>query len=99
VLRLRGRCDEAEREALAACEELRPYLRRELGWPLSELGRIRLRRGDLEGAEEAFLASTLREVMPVTAIEDHELAPGPIAADAARLLRERIEAELAEADS
>jgi len=25
ILRLRGACDEAEREALAACEELRPY--------------------------------------------------------------------------
>ncbi len=31
ILRLRGSCDEAETEALAACEELRPYLRRELG--------------------------------------------------------------------
>jgi ATP/maltotriose-dependent transcriptional regulator MalT len=55
ILRLRGRCDEAEREALAACDELRPYLRRELGWPLSELGRIRLNRGDLDGAEAALL--------------------------------------------
>ena len=53
ILRLRGSCDEAETEALVACEELRPYLRRELGWPLSELGRIRLRKGDIEGAEEA----------------------------------------------
>lgn len=40
--------------ALLACEELRPYVRRELGWPLTELGRIRLRRGDLTGAEEAL---------------------------------------------
>ena len=57
ILRLRGDCGEAEREALGALEELRPYLRRELGWPLSELGRIRLRRGDTEGAEEALLAA------------------------------------------
>lgn len=57
VLRLRGHCAEAEEQALLACEELRPYLRRELGWPLTELGRIRLRRGDIEGAEEAFLAA------------------------------------------
>jgi hypothetical protein len=54
---LRGSCAEAEREVLAACEELRPFLRRELGWPLSELGRIRLRTGDIDGAEEAFLAA------------------------------------------
>jgi tetratricopeptide (TPR) repeat protein len=57
ILRLRGSCAEAEEEALGACEELRPYLRRELGWPLTELGRIRHKRGDLDGAEEAFLAA------------------------------------------
>src|SRR5680860_577547 len=57
ILRLRGWCNEAEVEVSAACEELRPYLRRELGWPLAELGQIRLRRGDDAGAEEAFLAA------------------------------------------
>ena len=57
ILRLRGSWDEAESEALAACEELRPYLRRELGWPLTELGRIRLLKGDLDGAEQALLAA------------------------------------------
>ena len=57
ILRLRGSCAEAEQEALLACEELRPYLRRELGWPLTELGRIRFRSGDIHGAEEAFLAA------------------------------------------
>jgi tetratricopeptide (TPR) repeat protein len=57
ILRLRGSCVEAEKEALLACEELRPYLRREFGWPLTELGRIRLRRGDVRGAEAAFLAA------------------------------------------
>jgi tetratricopeptide (TPR) repeat protein len=57
ILRLRGSTPAAEEEALRACEELRPYLRRELGWPLNELGRIRLQRGELRGAEEAFLAA------------------------------------------
>jgi len=60
ILRLRGSYREAEQEALMACEELRPYLRREFGWPLTELGRIRLRRGDIQGADEAF--RTAREV-------------------------------------
>ena len=55
ILRLRGAAAEAEQEALAACEELRPYLRREYGWPLTELGRARLQLGDLPGAEDAFL--------------------------------------------
>jgi tetratricopeptide (TPR) repeat protein len=57
ILKLRGSCNEAEKEALEACEELRPYLRREMGWPLSELGRIRLRKGNIEGAEQALLAA------------------------------------------
>jgi hypothetical protein len=57
ILRLRGSCLEAEQEALKACEELRPYLRREFGWPLTELGRIRLHKGDIHGAEQAFLAA------------------------------------------
>ncbi|MGK5110842.1 MULTISPECIES: transcriptional regulator [unclassified Geodermatophilus] len=57
ILRLRGACSEAEGQALMACEELRPYLGRELGWPLNELGRIRLHKGDIAGAEEALLAS------------------------------------------
>ena len=57
IMRLRGACDEAEQEALLACDELRPYLRREMGWPLTELGRIRLRKGDIDGAEHALLAA------------------------------------------
>jgi tetratricopeptide (TPR) repeat protein len=57
ILLRRGLAIEAEKEILLACEELRPYLRRELGWPLTELGRIRLRMGDVRGAGEAFLAA------------------------------------------
>jgi hypothetical protein len=57
ILRMRGCCADAETEILIACEELRPYLRRELGWPLTELGRIRFRKGDIQRAEDAFLAA------------------------------------------
>jgi tetratricopeptide (TPR) repeat protein len=57
ILRLRGSCLEAETQALLACEELRPYLRRELGWPLTELGRIRLHTGDIAGAQEALVVA------------------------------------------
>jgi branched-chain amino acid aminotransferase len=50
---------------------------------------------DLEAAEEAFLASTVREVLPVRTIEQIELpAEGPITAEAARKLGERIAREL-----
>lgn len=55
ILRMTGPCDKAEAEALGACDELRPWMRREFGWPLVELGNVRLRRGDLAGAESAFL--------------------------------------------
>ena len=54
LLRHSGTCELAEAEALAACSELRPWMRREFGWPLVELGNIRLRSGDLDGAEEAY---------------------------------------------
>ncbi|MFP3907929.1 MAG: tetratricopeptide repeat protein [Acidimicrobiales bacterium] len=56
LLRLRG-SREAEEEAIRACDELSPILAREFGWPLNELGTIRLQTGDLDGAEEAFLRS------------------------------------------
>jgi tetratricopeptide (TPR) repeat protein len=55
ILRLRGKLNQAEAEVLEACQELRPYLRREMGWPLSELGTIRLHRGDLDGASEVLV--------------------------------------------
>lgn len=55
LLSVSGPGEEAEREAVEACAELRPWMRREFGWPLVELGNIRLRRGDLSGAEDAFL--------------------------------------------
>ena len=48
-------------------------------------------RDDVRGMTEAFLASTTREVMPVHAIEEHELERGgPVTRDAAAKLRERI---------
>jgi branched-chain amino acid aminotransferase len=51
---------------------------------------------DLQAAEEAFIASTVREVMPIAAIDDLELpaAPGPVTTAAARRLTERIGREL-----
>jgi hypothetical protein len=57
ILRVSGPCAAAEDEALRACDDLRPWMRREFGWPLAELGTIRLRKGDLTGAEEAFRAA------------------------------------------
>jgi branched-chain amino acid aminotransferase len=52
---------------------------------------------DLREAEEAFIASTVREVMPISAIDELELpaAPGPVTADARERLARRIERSLA----
>jgi len=51
---------------------------------------------DLRHTEEAFLASTLREVHPVSAVDDvvFAAAPGPVTTAAAVAVRERIAGEL-----
>jgi class 3 adenylate cyclase len=54
VLRLRGAWADAEREALAAGEELEHFLVAYAAEAYLELGEIRLHRGDLVGAESAF---------------------------------------------
>jgi tetratricopeptide (TPR) repeat protein len=85
ILRLRGSWVEAEKEALVACEELRPYLRREFGWPLTELGRIRLRRGDVPGAEAVFLAAHEAGWDPQPGLALVHLAQGDVAQAAASI--------------
>ena len=93
ILRLRGSCNEAERQALVACEELRPYLRRELGWPLNELGRIRLHMRDIAGAEEALLAAHRAGWDPQPGLALVRLAQGDVATAAASI-RDALERPL-----
>jgi tetratricopeptide (TPR) repeat protein len=90
ILRLRGRCGEAEDEALAAYDELRPYLRRELGWPLTELGQIRLRRGNIAGAEQALLAAHQAGWDPQPGLASVHLAQGNVAT-AAETIRDALD--------
>ena len=53
-------------------------------------------RADLESAEEAFVASSVYEVMAVSRIEEHELPTGgPVTEATARKMRAHIELELA----
>ncbi|MFF3858630.1 transcriptional regulator [Streptomyces sp. NPDC002209] len=85
ILRLRGRCAAAEEQVLLACDELRPYVRRELGWPLAELGRIRLRRGDPAGAQEALLAAHRLGWDPEPGLSLVRLADGDVGAAAATI--------------
>jgi branched-chain amino acid aminotransferase len=52
---------------------------------------------DVAGAQEAFIASTVREVMPIAVVDEIALpsAPGPVTLDASERLAQRIERELA----
>jgi tetratricopeptide (TPR) repeat protein len=93
ILRLRGSCHEAESQALMACEELRPHLRRELGWPLNELGRIRLHKADITGAEDAFLAAHRAGWDPQPGLALVRLAQGDTAT-AAAAVRDALERPL-----
>jgi branched-chain amino acid aminotransferase len=54
---------------------------------------------DVASAEEAFIASTVREVMPIAAVDEIAIpaAPGPVTADARDRLARRIERELVSA--
>jgi class 3 adenylate cyclase len=64
MLRLRGAWDRATNEAATACEELPGYNPQMAGAAFREVGELRLRMGDLEGADEAFRHA-------------HELGAGP----------------------
>jgi tetratricopeptide (TPR) repeat protein len=87
VLRVSGTCDLAEAEAIAACEELRPWMRREFGWPLVELGNVRLRSGDLDGAEQAFVQAAALSWSPQPGLALVHLARGDADTAAAMISR------------
>jgi branched-chain amino acid aminotransferase len=52
---------------------------------------------DVRAADEAFIASTVREAQPIAVVDEIELpsAPGPVTLEARERLGRRIEAELA----
>ena len=82
LLRIGGPGPAAEDEAIAACDELRPWMRREFGWPLVELGNIRLRIGDLDGAEDAYLQAHRRAWSPVPGLALLRMEQGDLTAAA-----------------
>ena len=90
ILRLRGSCAAAESEALKACRELCPWMRREFGWPLTELGTIRLQTGDLAGAEEAFLEAAGHGWDPEPGLALLRLAQGDVV-EAAGLIADALD--------
>ncbi len=90
ILRLRGDWDDAEVEAREASEELRRYSRTDVGWASAELGQIRLRLGNLAGAEEAFLEAHEQGWDPNPGLALLRLAQGDVAA-AAGSIRDSLE--------
>jgi class 3 adenylate cyclase len=53
VLRFRGAFEDAERDAQQALEQMRAAIPRRMHWAYQELGEVRLRRGDIDGAAAA----------------------------------------------
>ncbi len=90
ILRLRGEWADAEVEAQEASKELRRYSRTDLGWASAELGQIRLRMGNLAGAEEAFLEAYELGWDPNPGLALLRLARGD-AATAAGSIRDSLE--------
>ena len=115
ILRLRGSYDAAEDEAGRARIELEAFGRLpQAGAGANEVGEVRLRRGDLDGAEEAFAQAHRLGNEPQPGIALLRLARGQIDAarssigtaladapdpfDRARLLPARVEIALAAHD-
>jgi class 3 adenylate cyclase len=86
VMRLRGVWAEAESDARAACEDLRRYpnMAREAFY---ELGEIRLRIGDLKGAEQALRQAHEMGRDPQPALALVRLAQGQVESAAALIRR------------
>jgi branched-subunit amino acid aminotransferase/4-amino-4-deoxychorismate lyase len=61
---------------------------RQVGVPVSE-GRYLLDR--LQGASEVMALSTVKEVMPVLAVDDLRFAPGPVALELTRFYRSLVQ--------
>src|SRR5919106_1134071 len=78
LARLRGEWRDAEREAQQACDELRSCGPVDIGWALAELGLIRLRLGDLDGAQAAFRESHERGRLPHPGLALLHLARGDV---------------------
>ena len=93
AMRMRGDWSAAEAQALAACEELKDFdqMIPAAGW--YEIGEIRRRRGDLQGAEEAYRISSELGREPQPGLSLVRLAEGKVDAALAGVTRSLEEAE------
>jgi tetratricopeptide (TPR) repeat protein len=81
----RGAWSEAEQRARGACAGMEPIELVHVGLALSEIGEIRLRMGDLEGAAEAFTKATENAAPPQPGTALLLLARGDTAGAAASI--------------
>jgi class 3 adenylate cyclase len=87
VMRLRGELHEAERVALAACEELHDFDRYITAGGYYEVGEIRRRLGDFVSAEEAYARANELGKNPQPGLALLRLAEGKIDAAVAGIKR------------
>jgi class 3 adenylate cyclase len=90
VMRLRGAWSDAEIEIRRACGELRPFAPKTAASAFHELGEIRLRVGDFEGAGDAFWQARQLTSSAQPGLARLQIAQGK-AALAVRGLRETID--------
>ncbi|MDP9333989.1 MAG: hypothetical protein M3Q30_11880, partial [Actinomycetota bacterium] len=81
----RGAWSEGEQRARGACAGMEPFELVHVGLALSEIGEIRLRMGDLEGAAEAFTKATENAAPPQPGTALLLLARGDTAGAAASI--------------
>src|SRR5262245_11692534 len=93
VLRLRGDWPAAEAQALAACEELHDFDRSITASGHYEIAEIRRRRGDFEGAEEAYRVSNELGREPQPGLALLRLAEGKVDAAVAGISRKLQDAQ------
>jgi class 3 adenylate cyclase len=77
VLKIRGSLPRAEAEARLGCDGY-GFDNSHLGWGWLQVGEIRLRVGDLEGAEEAFTIAYSKDYLPDPGLAMLRMAQGKV---------------------
>lgn len=94
ILRLRGAFGDAEAEARGALESLMTFgMLQSAAWGHNEIGEIRLRLGDLDGAEESFERAHQLGLDPQPGLARLHLARGNVDAARASIATALAEAE------
>ncbi len=87
IMRLRGDWPQAEKTALAACEELREFDRFVTAGGYYEIGEIRRRRGDFAAADDAFRTANELGRSPQPGLALLQLAEGKVESAVAGITR------------